>query len=209
VATALQIAEKDGAGALSMRTLAQRLDSGTATLYRHFPNRAALVAAVVDHVLGEVEVALSKDQLTAMGWHDACRALGQAMFNSLARHRNLAPLLAEQIPAGPNARALRESCIAVLLDGGFPPPVAARAFATLSRYVVGIAIQAGSRSATAGPGEREDEGDGRSPAFRDLDPSSYPATVAAAGSLPVPIGEEFSFGLELILNGLAQLRDHT
>ena len=40
----MQIIDEEGADALSMRSLAQRLDSGTATLYRHFPNRAALIA---------------------------------------------------------------------------------------------------------------------------------------------------------------------
>jgi AcrR family transcriptional regulator len=39
-----------GVEALSMRVLAQRLGSGTAPYYRHFGNRAALVARVVDEV---------------------------------------------------------------------------------------------------------------------------------------------------------------
>ncbi|MEU0948098.1 TetR family transcriptional regulator [Streptomyces canus] len=39
-----------------MRTLAERLGSGTATLYRHFGNRAGLVAQVVDHMFGLVEL---------------------------------------------------------------------------------------------------------------------------------------------------------
>ena len=39
-----------------MRSLAQRLESGTATLYRHFANRSELVAMVVDRMLGEVDL---------------------------------------------------------------------------------------------------------------------------------------------------------
>src|SRR5689334_21438086 len=54
IATAIEIVDEEGADALSMRTLAQRLESGTATLYRHFGSRAQLVAHVVDAVLGEV-----------------------------------------------------------------------------------------------------------------------------------------------------------
>ena len=51
---ALELVDEHGADALSMRSLAQRLGSGTATLYRHFANRAELVAMVVDRMLGEV-----------------------------------------------------------------------------------------------------------------------------------------------------------
>ncbi len=47
---ALQIADEEGAEALSMRALAERLGSGTATPYRHFSNRAELAAQVVDQI---------------------------------------------------------------------------------------------------------------------------------------------------------------
>jgi hypothetical protein len=40
-----------------------------------------------------------------------------------------------------------------------------------------------------------------------MDPARYPATVTVAGSLPVPLEDEFSFGLDLLLSGLAQLHD--
>ncbi len=56
VTAALQIVDDEGADALSMRTLAQRLNSGTATLYRHFTSRADLVAAVVDKMFGAIEL---------------------------------------------------------------------------------------------------------------------------------------------------------
>jgi AcrR family transcriptional regulator len=56
IAAATAIVDEDGAEALSMRTLAQRLDSGTATLYRHFRSRAQLIAHVIDTVLGEADI---------------------------------------------------------------------------------------------------------------------------------------------------------
>ena len=199
VATALQIVDEEGADALSMRSLAQRLDSGTATLYRHFASRAELVARVVDRMFGEVEW---DAELTATSWHEACRAVARAVFDTVGRHRNAAPLLIERIPLGPNAMAHRERCLAILLDNGFPPHLAARAYATLARYVLGFAIQLNA------PGAPERLDDARLAAtFRGLDPSLFPATVTAADSLPVSLEDEFTFGLELILNGLGQLRD--
>jgi AcrR family transcriptional regulator len=193
VATALQIVDEDGADALSMRTLAQRLDSGTATLYRHFTGRADLMAHVVDRVFGAVE--LDRSNLAALGWQSACKAAAHNIFDALRAHRNVAPLLAERVPAGPNAMAARELFLALLQQNGFPPPLAARAYATIARYVLGFAIQ-------------DREGEDASQAFHDLDPNLFPATVAAAQCLPVPLDVEFAFGLDLIVDGLARrLRD--
>ncbi|HEX5253462.1 MAG TPA: TetR/AcrR family transcriptional regulator, partial [Mycobacterium sp.] len=54
------------------------------------------------------------------------------------------------------------------------------------------------------------EGDQRdaelSVAFHRLDPSRYPATVTVADDLPVPLADEFAFGLRLIVAGLERLR---
>ncbi|MFC0430902.1 TetR/AcrR family transcriptional regulator [Kutzneria buriramensis] len=196
LAAALQLVDEEGAEALSMRTLAQRLESGTATLYRHFGNRATLITQVIDRVFGEVD--LDSRALAELGWDQACQAVAQAMFDTLGKHRKLAPLLIEQTPTGPNAMVLRERCLAVLLDGGLSPSVAARAYATLSRYVLGFAIQL--------TGTGNDAEQARVSAhFHDLPSAEFPATLAVADSLPVPLEDEFTFGLELIVDGLRQL----
>ena len=195
VSTALQIVDDDGADALSMRTLAQRLDSGTATLYRHFTGRADLVAHVVDRVFGSVELDIAR--LSTMTWQEACKTAVHSMFDALRRHQNVAPLLAEDVPIGPNALAARERMIAFLLANGFPPPLAARSYATLARYVLGFAIQR--------TGARSDPDDASlAQVFHDLDPLMFPATVAVAEHIPVPLDDEFAFGLELIVDGLTQ-----
>lgn len=180
-----------------MRTLAQRLESGTATLYRHFGNRATLITHVIDRVFGEVE--LDSSSLAEVSWDQACQTVARAMFDTLGRHRKIAPLLIEQTPTGPNAMVLRERCLAVLLDGGLPPDLAARAYATLSRYVLGFAIQ------LAGSGD-DAERERVSTHFHDLPSDEFPATRAVADSLPVPLEDEFAFGLELIVDSLRRLR---
>jgi AcrR family transcriptional regulator len=194
VAAALALVDAEGADALSMRTLAQRLDSGTATLYRHFANRAQLVASVVDHVFGEVR--LDADQLADQNWQHSCHTVATAMFATLGQHPNVAPLLLEQTPLGPRAMAIREAGLAMFLANGFTPDLAARSWATLSRFVLGLAIQL-----TADNGSQAHD----SAAFHDVDPSRFPATLAAADALPVPLEDEFAFGLDLILRGLDQL----
>ncbi|CPV89629.1 Putative transcriptional regulator%2C TetR family [Mycobacteroides abscessus] len=96
---ALRIVDEEGGEALSMRALARRLDSGTATIYRHFANRTEVVAHVVDRVFGEVQ--LDDPALARMPWQDACIVSSRALFDALRRHPNVAMLLADQIPVGP------------------------------------------------------------------------------------------------------------
>lgn len=188
---AVHILDEQGAEALSMRSLARRLGSGTATLYRHFANRSELVSMVIDHILGEADF----DVAAGERWQMTCTSLAQRLFDALSRHGNVAPLLIEYTPIGPNALAHRERCLGVLLAHGFAPTTAAHAYATLVRYVLGFALQ----QTGAAAGERDSE---FSAALHRLDASRYPATVAVADDLPVPLADEFTFGLGLIIAGL-------
>ncbi|WP_431236213.1 TetR/AcrR family transcriptional regulator (plasmid) [Mycolicibacterium psychrotolerans] len=74
--------DEDGADALSMGNLAQRLDSGTATLYRHFTGRADLVAQVVDGVLADAH--LDDEATDGMAWQQACTTLAHSLFDVFA-----------------------------------------------------------------------------------------------------------------------------
>lgn len=195
IATALQIVDDDGAAALSMRTLAQRLDSGTATLYRHFAGRPELIAHVVDTMFGTIE--LDAATLSAQPWQDACKAAAHRIFDVLRSHQNVTSLLSDNVPIGPNALAAREQMLAFLLASGFPPELAARSYATLARYILGFAMQLNS-----GHGDLSDAK--LAQIFHNLDRTQFPATVAVADSLPVPLDDEFAFGLDLIVEGLAQ-----
>ena len=195
----MELLDEQGAEALSMRSLAQRLESGTAMLYRHYSNRSELVSAVIDHILGEVD--FDPQTVAGLPWQQACTLHTQHMFDALSRHGNVASVLIEYTPVGPNALVNRELCLTVLLTNGFRPAVAAHAYAMLARDVLGFAIQLSGTAA----GDRRQDAE-LAATFRGLDPSRYPATVAVADDLPVPLAEEFTFGLRLIVSGLEQLR---
>lgn len=196
LATALDLVDEQGADALTMRSLAQRLESGTATLYRHFADRSELVSMVVDHLIGEAD--LDVPTIANMPWQQVCMSFAQQMFEALSRHRNVATLLIDYTPVGPNALANRERCLSVLLGNGFAPAAAAHAYATLARYVLGFGLQLSGSAGVAHDAEL-------AAAFRGLDASRYPATAAVADELPVPLGVEFAFGLRLIVTGLERL----
>lgn len=178
-----------------MRSLAQRLESGTATLYRHFSGRAELVAQVIDAVVGEIR--LNPANLQDLPWQEACETTARAMFDVLRRHPGVAPLMVENIPVGPNALAQRERALTLLLSAGFSPAVTVQAWATLARFVLGFAIQLTTReSHQVAPA-----------AWSSVDFDEFPATLAVAAHVPIALESEFDFGLELLINGLSRHLD--
>lgn len=197
----MALIDETGAGELSMRVLAERLGSGTATLYRHFKDRDELLAQVVDRVLGEARSAAAAGAVGG-GWREACETDAGALYDALARHPGTLTLLAARVPTGPNALAARERAIATLAAAGFQPPLAARAYTTLAGYVIGVAL---AQRAEGGTRPR------RRPRLRSvygaLDRDTYPATVASAQVLAATDPRaEFRFGLRLLLDGLERER---
>ncbi|GLK50129.1 TetR family transcriptional regulator [Brevundimonas intermedia] len=183
----MEIVNRDGPDALSMRALADALESGTATLYRHVSGRPALEALLVDAVFAQLDLADDGDE-----WRSRTAGLARGMYEALRRHPGVAPLMLRSTPNGPNAMKHRERCIALLQAEGFAAGEAAVIYATLAHYVLGSTLQL----------IRHD--DRSAQAFEAVDPAAYPATRAAAatGRLPVAPEDEFSYGLELMLDGL-------
>lgn len=202
VTVALEIVDEVGTDAFSMRLLADRLGSGTATIYRHLAGKDELMVYVVDRILGEVDIEADANASGSTTWREATARGANAFHQVLQSHPNALPLLIGQVPVGPNALRNRERSVAVLLACGFPPDLAARAYAALAHYVVGFALQEHA------PGAPPSKDATRLRAFyRGLDAETYPATVAVARELTsVPPSEEFRFGLQLVLDGIEHAR---
>ena len=200
VDTALKLIDEVGIQALTLRMLADTLNSGTATLYRHFNGKDELLALVADRILGEVRV--SAEELDGLSWREAVSAAAEAFYSVLCQHPNALSLLAAQVPVGPNGLRGRERLIALFTGHGFPVGLAARAYTAIGHYVIGFAIQ------QHGPGTPHPEDQSQLRDYYDsLDPAVYPATLAAAEQLTsVPLHEEFRFGLDLLLDGLEKAR---
>jgi AcrR family transcriptional regulator len=199
VAIALKLVDEVGVHAFSLRMLAEALESGTATLYRHFSSKDELMAYVVDRVLGEVRMIQPEEFGT---WQEAVTGGAEAFYQTLRRHPHTLPLLMAQVPVGPNGLANRERALQLLLGHGFPVDLAAHAFTAVGHYVVGFAVQ------QHGPGAPDTGSGGELLKFyRALNPVAFPATTAAAHDLTsVPLEDEFRFGLDLITSSLERLR---
>jgi AcrR family transcriptional regulator len=191
---AIEILDAEGADALSMRSLATRLGSSTATLYRHVNSKDEILAYVADRIIGQTNL----DGGAFDSWQHACHAGARALYRTLTQHSNAIPLFVKQVPIGPGALAARERGIATLLAAQFPPLLAARGYTALAHFVVGFAIQQ-HLDDTAQP-ERVSR---LRAYYRSLETRTYPATTTVAELLPgETIDEEFEFGLKLIIDGL-------
>ena len=80
VDAAIEIADRDGLPALSMRGLAQQLGIGAMTLYTYVPNRTDLIVLMVDQVFGRTTLPAHPDdlrerlELVARVQYEECRA---------------------------------------------------------------------------------------------------------------------------------------
>jgi AcrR family transcriptional regulator len=201
VDAALRIIDDDGMDGLSMRSLAKHLNSSTATLYRHFPTREALAQSVIDRVMGEVDVDAAS--YSSLDWRQASEKIAAGTFEAFRRHRQAALLLADHTPVGPNSAAVRERMVAVLIDAGLSVEVAARSGAMIGHLILGFAIQLGGER-----GITNADRDAFRKAIHQIDLTQFPATAAVkrARWRPTTIDQEFAFALEMVLDGLAQLR---
>jgi AcrR family transcriptional regulator len=200
IEVALELVDELGAGALNMRILAERLGTGTATLYRHVSGREELLVHVVDRVLAE-DLEPGSDRETPPGWQEAARRIAFRFRATLSRHPNVLPLLVAQLPNGPHALRVREQSLAALMRFGLSPELAARSYNALAVYVIGsCAVEPAERS---GGVEAAALGD----YYRSLNPDVYPSTVAAAAALTGGSPQdEFAEGLGFIIDGIDRAR---
>jgi AcrR family transcriptional regulator len=88
LAAALEIIDRDGVEALSMRRLARALGRDPMILYRHAPNKAALLDGVVETVLARLEVDRADPN-----WAAQLRVVAHNYRRLALDHPNVVPLL--------------------------------------------------------------------------------------------------------------------
>ena len=190
---ALELVDREGLDALSMRRLAGELGTGTMTLYGYFRNKEELLGGVVDAAFAEFELpAPAAEPLAGL------RELIVAAHDVLSRH----PALVEIRGTGPIVRPrgfrITDHAMSLLADAGFEPAEAARAFRLLFDYVFGYATV--NRRPPSPELRRE-----ALASIVALPPEEFPTLTAAAGAMAdaVADGEQFEYGLDRILAGIA------
>lgn len=138
LAGALDIIDRDGVDALSMRRLGETLGRDPMALYRHVPNKAAVLDGVVEMIFEQLSL-----DTTATDWAAALRGLGHD-FRELARaHPNVVPLLVTRplaTPLGmrpPGILRHLEEVLALLTGVGFSGGDALHVYRALFGFLYG------------------------------------------------------------------------
>jgi len=138
LAAALEIIDRDGIDGLSMRRLGHALGRDPMVLYRHAPNKAALLDGVAEIVLEQLSV-----DTTAPDWAAQLRTLARQFRHLALAHPHVVPLLVTRPLATPlglrPVGMLRplERVLDLLTRAGFTGPVALHIYRALFGFLHG------------------------------------------------------------------------
>jgi TetR/AcrR family transcriptional regulator, tetracycline repressor protein len=200
---ALSLLDAGGADAASIRGIAARVGVAPNAVYTYFPDKAAVVRALVERLLGEVDHDVFADR--SRPWRDRVEALALDLRAHLSVHPGAVGLMIGGPMDGPHALALNERLLDVLADGGLDPTDAARASYLLIVYVFGsIALEVAD---VHQPGPLPPESEriaGRYAAFSATPSDAFPRSAAAAKPMAEYVStEQYLWGLRAILDGIA------
>jgi AcrR family transcriptional regulator len=199
---AIAHADAGGLEALTMRTLAEMLEVAPMAPYRHVADKDDLIDAMVDAVFTEIGVPSGGGD-----WKTAMRRRAIAVHDALSRHRWAIGLMESRRRPGPANLRHHDAVIGRLRAAGFNMAMTAHAYSLMDSYVYGFALTESSL-----PFETTDE------VAEVAEGMLQPLTVAEYPNLAEFItdhamqpgydhGNEFEYGLDIVLEGLERVRD--
>src|SRR5688500_18425279 len=130
---ALSLLDEGGVNAASVRGIAARVGVAPNAVYTYFPDKAAVIKALVERLLGEVDHDVFADRNRP--WRDRVEALALALRAHLSDHDGAASLMIGGPMDGPHALALNERLLRLHADAGLDRTSAARGSYLLIVYV--------------------------------------------------------------------------
>ncbi len=196
---ALAILDEQGLDAVTMRAVAERLDTGPASLYAHVADKDEMINALLDRVISEIEL---PSRVDARRWQKQLKQLCHAIRDAFAEHRDIARATMGTVPTGERAMELVELMIAAMLAGGVSERNAALAVDLLTLYVSAVAFEESLEENKFADSQRYH--DELRAYFAALPADRFPHLQAMAFALTVHEGDErFDFGLDMLIGGLA------
>ncbi|MCD5350194.1 TetR/AcrR family transcriptional regulator [Kineosporia mesophila] len=168
VDAALELLDAEGLDGVSMRRVAQKLDTGAASLYVYVRNREELIELLWDRVAGDIVLPAPDSG----DWRQRLSQLALTSIETLSRHRDLAsasPMIT-QSPLGPNSLRLSEAMLGLLAEGGLSRRTRVWAGDLIALYIASTASEEAVRATAKNP----EQDDRTMQHFRALDPQMYP-----------------------------------
>jgi AcrR family transcriptional regulator len=203
---AVELADRDGIEALSMRKLGQALGVEGMALYRHVRDKDAILDGIVDVVVAEIEPPPQQ----ATNWKQGMRRLALAAREVMVRHAWAPAVIVTRPDVGPATLRHIDTVLRLLESGGFSIELAHHALHVLGSRVFGFTQDPFNDANDVRPDPAA------AAAIVAALSASYPnvGKLAAAATHDGPLGGcdddvEFAFGLDLILDGLDRARRGT
>lgn len=202
LAAAIEVADNFGIDSLTMRRLGEELGVEAMSIYTHVANKEDLLHGMVDAVFAEVELPSNSDE-----WHRAMRNRAVSFREALSRHPWATFLKDSGTVPGPATLNHHDRVLGTLRNGGFSLALTAHAISAIDSYVYGFALREKSLPFNA---EVETAIMARI-MLAQLPAAEYPYLAELTANHVLQPGynyaNEFEFGLDLVLDGLAGQRD--
>jgi AcrR family transcriptional regulator len=197
---AVALADEGGVGALSMRKLGQVLGVEAMSLYNHVASKGDLLDGMVDVVFSEIGLPAGD-----VGWKPAMRQRAISAREALARHRWAIGLMESRRSPGPATLRHHDAVLGCLRGAGFSVELTAHAYSVLDSYIYGFALQERSLPFPT-PKQTADLAQDILASFpADKYPHLAELTARHVLQPGYDYGDEFEFGLDLILDGLERI----
>ncbi|HEV2782497.1 MAG TPA: TetR/AcrR family transcriptional regulator C-terminal domain-containing protein [Actinophytocola sp.] len=198
VRTAIELIERDGVNAVSMRRLAAELGTGAMSLYNHVPHKAALLDAVAEHILAELEFAADSD---IPDWREAARSMARTFRDIAHRYpRSVMVVVSRQPNSAAGLRPV-ELALGIARAAGFDGPAAVRVMRAVVNYVLGCLVHEASQTEAQWASE-----DRPLVTTAELDAAGLVNVRELLPALAEHDSEaDFEFGLDLLISALDAL----
>lgn len=197
IRAAVAVADDKGSAALTMRAVAEPLGVEAMSLYHHVAGREDILDGMVDAVFDEIDLPPRDTD-----WKSAMRHRAQSARAALRRHPWAVALMDSRSRPGPATLRHHDAVIGTLRAGGFSVPMTAHAVSLIDSYLYGFVLQELSLP-FSGSAELEEVAGA---ILAEMPADTYPhlAELATEHALKpgYDYGDEFTFGLTLILDAL-------
>jgi AcrR family transcriptional regulator len=198
---AMTLLATDGLDGVSMRRVAQALDTGPASLYVYVRNRDELVALLMDQIAGAIALPTVGPHTD---WREQLIDLMLAGIKELGRYPGIAVAMFATVPQSPNALAVTETMLALLGQGGLSRQARAWAVDVLALYITAAGAEQ-TMHAEKGKADLllQDVHTGAREAFADLSAEQYPQITDLHQELTYGSMEQRTrWSIDVLINGI-------
>jgi AcrR family transcriptional regulator len=195
---AVGVADAGGIGALTIRSLAQELGAKPMSVYYHVAGKEAILDGIVDVVFSEIDLPSPGGD-----WRTELRRRAASARQVLRRHRWAIGLMESRTTPGPATLRHHDAVLATLRAAGFSLEMTAHAYALIDSYTYGFALQEAGLP-FEGPDTVAPVAESIMERFAGGDyPHLVEMTTGYYFKTTYDFGDEFDFGLNLILDALS------